>query len=283
MEKLVIPRNTRFDETAIIHEGDVLIGSNCNIDYGIFGRKVIIGDRSEVNGDVVAEELRIGAWCKIKGNAVSKGDAFIGEFSSINGKLTVYGDLEIGRNVKIGKGFEARGLITIQDPLPIITFIFLFLLELLRLGKIEEAEKLFDEEFLNPIAIPDNSKISMELIQTNENAIFEESKVLGNVRAKDIKVLLTELYGSVKGRNIIVDSSIIHGAIDGKSVYLINKSHIFGRIQADEVFMEEGCIVDGSILGKRGVWIKNKVEVAEDDGMGEEEIQEDVSEHISGN
>ena len=49
---LVIPRNTRFDETAIIHDGDVIIGANCTIDYGIFGRKVIIGDKTEVNGDV---------------------------------------------------------------------------------------------------------------------------------------------------------------------------------------------------------------------------------------
>ncbi len=283
MDKLVIPRNTRFDETAIIHEGDILIGSNCNIDYGIFGRKVVIGDRAEISGDVVAEELRMGAWCKVKGNVVSKGDATIGEFSSIDGKLTVYGDLEIGRNVRIGKGFEARGLITIQDPLPVIMFIFLFLLELLRLGKIEEAEKLFDEEFLNPITIPDGSKVSMELIQTNSDAIFEESKVLGNVRAKDIKIALTELYGSIKGRKIVIDSSIIHGAIEGRKVYLINQSHVFGKIYADEVLMEEGCSVDGSIIGKKGVWIKEKVEVEEDDRMGEEEIQEDVSEHISGN
>jgi len=277
---LVIPRNTRFDETAIIHDGDVIIGANCTIDYGIFGRKVIIGDKTEVNGDVVAEEIRIGSWCKIRGNVVSRGDAFIGEFSSIKGKLTVYGDLEIGRNVKIGKGFEAKGLITIQDPLPVVVFIFLFILELLRLGKIEEVEKLFEEDFLNPISIPDNSKVSLELIQTGHDAVFEESKVLGNVRARDVRTFSTELFGSITGRKILIDSSVIHGAVKGREVYIINQSHVFGQIQGEEVFMEKGCVVEGSIIGKKGVWIKDRVEI--DDRLGEEEIQEDVSEPISG-
>uniref|UniRef100_A0A7C3UL12 Acyltransferase n=1 Tax=Geoglobus ahangari TaxID=113653 RepID=A0A7C3UL12_9EURY len=276
---LVIPRNTRFDETAIIHDGDVIIGANCTVDYGIFGRKVIIGDKTEINGDVVAEELRMGAWCKVKGNAISKGDAFIGEFSSINGRLTVYGDLEIGRNVKIERGFEAKGLITIQDPLPVIVFIFLFLLELLRLGKLEEAEKLFDEELINPINIPDNSKVSLELIQTDYDAIFEESKVLGNVRARDVRTFSTELFGSITGRNIVIDSSTVHGAVKGRKVYIINQSYVFGHIHANEVFMEKGCVVEGSIIGKRGVWIKDKVEIY--DRVGEVEIQKDVSESIS--
>lgn len=276
---LVIPRNTRFDETAIIHDGDVVIGTNCTIDYGIYGRKVIIGDKTEINGDVVAEELRMGAWCKVRGNAISKGDAFIGEFSSIDGRLSVYGDLEIGRNVRIGRGFEAKGLITIQDPLPVIIFIFLFLIELLRLGKLEEVEKLFDEDLFNPITVPDNSRVSMELIQTGDDALFEEGKVLGNVRAKDVRTFSTELFGSISGRNIVIDSSVIHGAVNGKKVYIINQSYVFGQIRADEVFMEKGCVVEGSIIGKKGVWIKDKVEV--DAGLGEEEIQEDVSEPIS--
>lgn len=277
LERLVIPKNTKFEERNIVVEGDALIGANSKIGYGIMARKVIVGDRTEIKGDVFGrEEVRLGAWCNVKGDVISKGDAYIGEFTSIDGRLTVYGDLEIGRNVRIKNGFEARGLITIQDPMPIVVFILLYIMAMLRLGKVEEIEKLFDEDFVNPLEIPENSEISLDYIKTRKDAIIEDSRVLGNLSCRNARIIRSELYGSVRGRDIIVDGGRIHGVIDCRDVYLVNGTVVLGKISAENVYMEKGCVVEGSIVGRKGVWIKPKVdlpkfeeEVVEEEGESE--------------
>ncbi len=274
LERLVIPPNTKFEERNLVIEGDALIGANSEIGYGIIARKVIVGEKTTINGDVFGrEEVRLGAWCSVKGNVISKGDAYIGEFASIEGRLTVFGDLEIGRNVRIKKGFEAKGLITIQDPMPVIMFIFLYLLELLRLGRLEEAEKLFEaEEFVSPLEVPENSVMNIDVIKTDRDVVITQSRVLGNIKARNARVERGELYGSLKGNILIIDSSRVHGTVKGREVYLVNGSVVLGHIKADKVFMEERCVVEGSIIGRSGVWIKPSVEVPE----FEEEIEEEV-------
>ncbi|WP_457548681.1 acyltransferase [Archaeoglobus sp.] len=263
LEKLVIPKNTKFDERNVVVEGDALIGANSRLGYGITARKVIVGDRTEIGGDILGrEEVRLGAWCVVKGNVISKGNAYIGEFTSIEGRLTVYGDLEIGRNVRIRNGFEARGLITIQDPMPIVMFIFLYILAMLKLGRFEEIEELFElEEFLSPLEVPENSELSLDYIRTRKDVLIEGSKVLGNLRCRDAKILEGELYGSVRGRDIVLEKSRVHGVVEGRDVYLVRGSVVLGKILADNVYMEEGCVVEGSIVGRKGVWIKPHVEL----------------------
>jgi len=293
LEKLLIPSNTRFEERNIVASGDVIVGPNSKLSYGIIGRKVIVGERTAIEGDIVGEEVRLDAWCSVSGNVTAKGDAYIGEFASIGGKLTVYGDLEIGRNVRIKRGFEAKGLITIQDPASILFFIFLYLMILLRLGRLEEAEKLLEEveELESPVVFPENSQVSIDRILTTKSAEIVGSRVLGNIKAKDIHAVESEIFGSLRGRDIVVDKSRVHGAIEGRVVYLVNSSEVFGYIRAEKVYMEEGCSVEGGILGREGVWIREKVEVPveeeaslreeEKDGVGERKVQEDVSESLS--
>ncbi len=276
LEKLVIPPNTKFEERNLVVEGDALIGANSELGYGIIARKVIVGEKTTIEGDVFGrEEVRLGAWCNVKGDVISRGDAYIGEFASIDGRLTVYGDLEIGRNVRIKNGFEAKGLITIQDPMPIVMFIFLYLLELLRLGRLEEAEKLFEaEEFLSPLEVPENSVMNIDVIKTDRDIEITESRVLGNIKARNAKVERGELYGSLRGEILIIDSSRVHGAVEGKEVYLVNGSVVLGHIKADKVFMEERCVVEGSIIGKSGVWIKPSVELPKLEEVVEENAEE---------
>jgi predicted acyltransferase (DUF342 family) len=287
LEKLVIPAGTKFEEGSIVVEGDTIIGPGCSLGYGIVGKKVIVGEKTAVEGDIVGEEVRLDSWSTVKGNIVSKGEAYIGEFASIDGKLTVYGDLEIGRNVKIKEGFEAKGLITIQNPLPVLIFLFIYLLELLRLGRLEEAEKLLEtEEFESPLIIPENSTLNLERVKTDRDMEIMDSKVLGNLKGRNISVEGSEIFGSIRGREIKINGSRVHGAAEGKVVYVLNGSEIFGYIKADKVYMEEKCVVGGTIFGKGGVWIKPKIKAAEeievgkeviDAGVGPREIQKDVS------
>ncbi len=263
LEKLVIPPDTRFEERNIVVEGDVIVGPNSKLAYGIIARKIVVGERVNIDGDLVGDEVRLDAWCNVSGNVVSRGDAYIGEFVSIGGKLTVFGDLEIGRNVKIKNGFEAKGLITIQDPMPVVMFLFLYLLVLLRLGKLEDVEKLFEEveEFQSPLVIPENSYIDLDKIEVNKDSEISGSKVIGNLRIRDAYIDGCEVFGSVRGREIVIDGSIVHGAVWGKIVYLVNSSEVYGKIKADKVYMEEGCSVEGSILAREGVWIKERIDV----------------------
>jgi len=79
----------------------------------------------------------------------------------------------------------------------------------------------------------------------------------------------------LRGREIIVEKCRVHGAIEGKVVYLLNSSEVFGYIRADKVYMEDGCSVEGGIVGREGVWIREKVEIP---GRGEEEEGEETKE-----
>ena len=275
LEKLLIPPNTRFEERNIVASGDVIIGPNSKLSYGIIAKKIIVGERTAIEGDLLGEEIRLDAWCSVTGNVTSKHDAYIGEFASIGGKLTVYGDLEIGRNVRIKNGFEAKGLITIQDPTPVLFFIFLYLMFLLRLGRLEEAEKLLEmQEFDAPLIIPEGSQISLDRISTRKDAEISGSRVLGNIRARDVYAEDSEIFGSLRGRDVVVSKCRVHGAIEGRVVYIVNSSEVYGYIRADRVYMEEGCSVEGGIVGREGVWIKEKVELP---GRKEvEEVEEEV-------
>ncbi len=265
-DKLVIPENTKFEENTIFVEGDVIVCPNSTVGYGIYAKKIVLGEKVKVLGDVVGEEVRIDSWCDIKGNVVSKGDAYISDFTTIEGRLTVFGDLDVGRNVKIKNGFEARGLISIQDPLPIVIFIFFYLLELLRLGKLEEAEKLLeeleDEEIVNPMIIPENTVLNLDSIKTNAEITITNSRVLGNIRSKKAEISGSEVFGSVRCENeVIVSKSKIHGMIEGSIVIVLRGSIILGDINAVRVYIEEDCIIEGTVTGETGVFVKQKIDV----------------------
>jgi len=281
LNKLVIPENTKFEEGSIIIEKDAIIGAGCSLGYGIIGRKIVIGEKTTVEGDLVGDDIRLDAWCTVKGNVVSKGDAYLSDFTTIHGKLTVYGDLEIGRNVKIKEGFEAKGLITIQNPLPVLIFLFVYLLELLRLGKLEEAEKLLEEieEFENPLAVPNDSIMNLETIKSDKDIEISGSRVLGNVRGRNICVEGSEVFGSIRGSEILIDGARIHGAVEGTEVYVINGSEVFGHVRANKIHLEEKTTVEGALIGKEGVWIKQNIEVSKEDII-KEEIEESIEEEM---
>ncbi len=71
----------------------------------------------------------------------------------------------------------------------------------------------------------------------------------------------------------------VHGAVEGRIVYLVNSSEVFGYIRADKVYMEDGCSVEGGIVGREGVWIKEKVEIPGREEEGEtDEIEHEQKE-----
>ncbi|MDI9610300.1 MAG: acyltransferase [Archaeoglobaceae archaeon] len=286
LEKMLI-RKVKFEERSIVANGDVLIGQNSKVDYGILAKKLVVGERVSIGGDVIGDEIRVDSFSTIGGDLVSKGDAYIGEFAGIDGKLTVYGDLEIGRNVRIKNGFEARGLITIQNPASVVFFLLLYLMLLFRLGKVEEVFNLVEDVELEPsLILPEKCSVGVDRIFTTKNADIYDSRILGTIRARNIYIGGSEVFGSLKGREVIVDRCEIHGSVEGKVIYLLNSSKVGVHVRGDRVYMEKGCIVEGGILARDGVWLKDSIELKTDLGeklgVGQGEVQENVSESISG-
>jgi predicted acyltransferase (DUF342 family) len=227
-----------------------------------------------VSGDIVASsDIRIDMWSKL-GSKVEVGkNAYLGEFVTIDGKLIVIGDLDVGKEVKIKGGFEAKGWIVVRNPVPVIIFIFLYIREMMRLGKDEEIEKALEELFEDPedsqdldgkepgdkvMIIPAETKVSPEAVEVaGEAFIGSNCFLIGNIRAQAVEAgkNLT-LKGSVlsEGKISIGEDSIIYGNLSSKGQVNIGRnSRVFGGIKADSVLLHENSIVDGTIKAPSGV------------------------------
>lgn len=274
LKYLLVPDNTRIEINRIIVEGDVVVGNHSSIQYGISGDMVIMGEGVAVSGDVVAcSDARIDMWSKM-GSRVEVGrNAYLGEFVTIDGKLTVEGDLDVGKEVKIKGGFEAKGWIVVRNPIPVIMFLFLYIREMMRLGKGEEVEKALEELFNdseenheadgkepgeNVLIIPEGAKVSPEAIEVGGEAVVGNNcYLIGNLRAQSVEAgkALT-LKGSVnsEGNITIGENSTIYGNLVSKGqVHIGRNSRVFGGVKADSVLLHENARVDGTIKAPSGV------------------------------
>ncbi|WP_229389324.1 polymer-forming cytoskeletal protein [Methanosarcina sp. DH2] len=274
LKYFLVPDNTRIETNRIIVEGDVIVGNHSSIQYGISGDTVIIGEGVDVSGDIVAcSDARIDMWSKM-GSRVEVGrNAYLGEFVTIDGKLTVEGDLDVGKEVKIKGGFEAKGWIVVRNPVPVIMFLLLYIREMMRLGRGEEVEKaieeLFDdsEENKEPdgkepgekvLIIPEDAKMSPEAIEAGGEAVIGNNcYLIGTLRVQSVETGkgLT-LKGSVfsEGNVTIGESSTVYGNLVSKGqIHIGRNSRVFGGIKADSVILHENARVDGTIKAPSGV------------------------------
>ncbi|MDY6865253.1 MAG: polymer-forming cytoskeletal protein [Halobacteriota archaeon] len=284
LDTLVIPDNTRIEENNIVIDGDILVGNYSDIGYGILARSVIAGERTNISGSVDASgDVRIDLWSTIGGNVISRMDTYLGESVKIHGKLTVYGDLDIGNDVLIEDGFEAKGWIAIRNPIPVIVYIMLYLSELLRLGRSDEVEKFIDELFEddiinlsdNSMILPSRSKINYNIIQASCRGIIGNNcRLVGNLKLSSLSLgANSTLFGSVRTKEAayIGPGSTVHGDIISKSVVYVDAgAHVLGKINANQIKIHEEALVDGSMMASNGVMIiRNEEE--ENEVTGEEE------------
>ncbi|AKB20173.1 hypothetical protein MSWHS_3310 [Methanosarcina sp. WWM596] len=233
-----------------------------------------MGEGVAVSGDVVAcSDARIDMWSKM-GSRVEVGkNAYLGEFVTIEGKLTVEGDLDVGKEVKIKGGFEAKGWIVVRNPVPVIMFLLLYIREMMRLGRGEEVEKALEELFDDSeedqesdgkepaekiLVIPIGTKISPEAIEVGGDAVIGNNcYLIGNLKAQSVETGkdLT-LKGSVYSESEISigDSSTIYGNLSSKGqVHIGRNTRVFGGIKAESVLLHENARVDGTIKAPSGV------------------------------
>jgi predicted acyltransferase (DUF342 family) len=141
--RCTLPDHTELQERTLKTDQDIVIGDRCQIDYGLSGKDVVICEFSKINGNINANgDVRIDNWCEIAGDVVADEDAYLGEGVRIKGKLVVHGDLDIGDNVQIERGFEAKGWISIRNPMPVIVYIMMYLVALLGIEKEDELDSV---------------------------------------------------------------------------------------------------------------------------------------------
>ena len=265
----LLPDGTELQEHSIKTDRDIVIGEFCQIDYGLRGNDVYVGESSKIREYVWANgDARIGNWSEIGNDVIAKEDAYIGEGVRINGRLEVNGALDIGENVEIRGGFEARGNIEVRNPMPVFMFIIIYLMTLLRIQNEKDLDKILDglvtDEEDNtkiPLMIPARSKLNMKLFSVPSTMkIGKKCRLHGNIRAGSIDVQQdTVIFGSLRAKNrITVTSGVtVHGNVEsGSTVYVRKGAHILGNVIARSIVLHEDAKVDGTITAPHGMRIE---------------------------
>jgi len=268
---LVIPDKTCFEEQTITTTGDVVVGDRSLLSFGVStDGRIFVGEHVIIGGFLHStHDVRVDIFSTIGGDIQSGGNVFLGEKVKVKGKLSLKGDLDVGDSVQIEKGFEAKGWINIRSPIPVIIYIFIYLLQLLKMGRSEEIERILEELEQSdgetiPISesflfIPDNSLISVSNSKIEGSlSIGKECKLLGNYDVKghisiDEK---TEILGSLKATgNVICGTRVkIHGTITSSGIVNIGDFvEIIGGISGEEITLSKTAVVQGTLLGKKGV------------------------------
>lgn len=276
MTTFIIPDNAVIDNETITTQAGMIIGNHAEIGRNLQVGFLMAGESVHVTGQILSEgDIRADVWCKFEQEVIGGGDAYLGEFTTINGKITVEGDLDIGKEVKLNGGFLSKGWIVVRNPLPIMVFIFLYIRELMRLGKTSEEidktlgelfeddeavdpEKLNEEELSDLLnrggffVIPLGSKILSESINVPEDTIIGNDCVI-NTRliCKRFESGRNLTFGGVlrtKGETIIGDDSHINGELNVSGRVIIGKNvKIEGKVAAKSVIIHETSFVEGKV------------------------------------
>ena len=265
----LLPDGTELQEHSIRTGRNIVIGEFCQIDYGLRGADVYVGESSKISEYVWASgDARIGNWCEIGGDVIAQQDAYIGEGVTISGKLSVSGALDIGEKVTIRDGFEAKGDIEVRNPMPVFMFILIYLMTLLRIENEKELDRILDDLFSEeeekmeiPLMIPARSKLDLKLFSVPSTMkIGKGCRLHGNIRAGSIDVQQnTVIFGSLRARNriAVVDGVTVHGNVEsGSTVYVRKGAHILGDVKAKSIVLHEDARVDGTIEAPHGLRIE---------------------------
>jgi predicted acyltransferase (DUF342 family) len=177
--------------------------------------------------------------------------------------------LDVGDSVEIEKGFEAKGWINIRNPVPVVIYIFVYLMQLLKMGRSEEIERILEELEQNdggtiPISesflfLPNNSIISISNSKVDGSLqIGKGCRLLGNY---DIKGNISvdensEILGTLKATgNIFVGKKVkIHGNIHSTGVVNITEQvEIIGNVSGEEIFLSKTASIQGTLHAKKGI------------------------------
>ncbi|MFW5905903.1 MAG: acyltransferase [archaeon] len=258
IDRLVVPDGTTVEEHDIVTKGDVFIGGQSTMGFGVRGRSMVAGERVQFGGDIETEQdCRLDMWCTVDGNVLVGADAYLGERVTVDGRLVVGGDLDIGDDVDIEEGFEANGWIVIRNPMPTIVFFVVYLSHLLHLGEEEAAEELLeemtDDPDHDPLKIPRGSSVSDDAWRVSTAAVIgDECRLHGNLRARSIEVGEdNNVFGSLRAKDDIKIGSgtKIHGDVTtrGGTISVDPGAIILGDISGEDIEIHQEADVEGTL------------------------------------
>jgi len=268
---LVIPDSTNFKERIISTKGDVVIWDRCLLQFGLNTNcRIFIGEHVITDGNLEAiHDVRVDIFSSVGGDIQSGGNVYLGEKVKVKGKLSLKGDLDVGDSVEIESGFEAKGWINIRSPIPVVIYIFIYLLQLLRVGHSEEIERILEELENNdgetiPISesflfIPNSSIIGVSKSKVDYDLrIGKDCKILGNYDVKGNIYVNdnSEVYGTLNSTgDVFCGKKIkIHGNILSNGDVNIGKNtHVVGDVSGDKIFLSKNATVQGTLLAKNGI------------------------------
>lgn len=263
LDELVIPDAATVEEHDLVTDGDVLVGGQSSVEFGVRGRNVLGGERVRFGGGIEASgDCRLDMWSAVDGSVLVAEDAYLGSRTHVRGQLVVGGDLDIGDDVTIDQGFEANGWIIIRNPMPTIVFLLIYLSQLLRLGEEDAAEQLVSELFDDdaaghePLVIPRGSQVGDDAWRVSTPArVGAGCRLHGNLRAASIVLGEdSELFGSLRARRDIAvgANSVVHGDVStrGGAVTLAEGVHVKGDVACDDAVIHQAADVDGSIRAR---------------------------------
>ena len=278
LDELVVPDGTHVEEHDLVTDGDVIVGGQSTVEFGVRGNNVIAGERVQFGGHIEAEgDCRLDMWCDVADNVLVGENAYLGERVHVGGELKVAGDLDIGDDVDIEDGFEANGWIVIRNPMPTIVFLFVYLSQLLRIGEEEAAEDMLsemmdDEREHEPAVIPRSTRVSDDAWRVSTPArIGDDCRLHGNIRAQSLVVGRdTEIFGSLRGKEGVTvgagtqvtgnvttrDGTVrigpdteVRGDVSGEFVEIHQDAEVEGAIRArEEMTMVSETVLDDSVI-----------------------------------
>ncbi len=278
VDELSVPSGTTVEEHDLVTDGDVLVGGQSTVEFGLRGRNVALGERVTVEDDIEAEgDCRIDTWTTVDGNVLVGADAYLGERATITGHLMVSGDLDIGDDVTVEEGFEANGWIVIRNPVPTLVFYFILLSQLLRAGETDAADELAEaladgDDVRDPLVVPRGATVSDDAWRVSTPAtIGDDCRLHGNVRAESIEVgERNDVFGSLRARGdlSVGADTTIHGDVTtrGGTVTIASGARVRGDVSAGDLVVHEGAEIDGTLRARGEMQLVQSVATAPDDG-----------------
>jgi predicted acyltransferase (DUF342 family) len=293
IDELAIPDGTEVEEHDLVTDGDVIVGGQSTVEFGVRGRNVIAGERVRFGGHIEAErDCRLDMWCDVADTVLVGRDAYLGERVHVGGQLKVAGDLDIGDDVDIEEGFEANGWIVIRNPMPTIVFLFVYLSQLLRIGEEEAAGEVMDAMLADdedhghdPVLIPRGARVDDDTWRVSTAAtIGDDCRLHGNLRAQSLEVGRDNtVFGSLraKGDVTVGRSTEIKGNVTTRTgdVRIGPGAVIWGDVSAERVELHENATVDGTIRarGEMTMHTEAVIERPDDAAAAMAEMAEELS------
>jgi predicted acyltransferase (DUF342 family) len=275
---LVLPAGTRFEERTVVGKGDFILGNHVRSEFGLrTDGRIFGGQGAEITGNIDAEgEVRLDQSTHVEGDVSSQGNIYLGERCFIKGDLSLEGDLDVGDDVRIGGQLKAKGWVNKRNPIPMVVYVLLYLLELLRLGKSEEVDKILkeledaddveiavDEVFM---FIPDGSTLGLQKSDIKGGLhAGEDCRILGNFHVKGDGFMgdRSVLYGAlrVEGDLELRPDSEVQGSIKATGKVTVGEGcNVLGDLEADTVEMYQSATVDGQIKAAQGVKFRTEAQ-----------------------